>query len=110
VAHLYSELLKDLVTVPFEDGKGTHVYHQYTLLTDRRDAVMARLSDRQIASAVYYPIPLHKQEVFAPACAGLTLPVAEAVASRCMSLPIYPEMTDVQVRLVAATVRGALVG
>jgi dTDP-4-amino-4,6-dideoxygalactose transaminase len=110
VAHLYSELLKDLVTVPFEDGKGTHVYHQYTLLTDRRDAVMARLSDRQIASAVYYPIPLHKQEVFAPACAGLTLPVAEAVASRCMSLPIYPEMTDVQVRLGAATVRGALVG
>jgi len=110
VAHLYSELLKDLVTVPFEDGKGTHVYHQYTLLTDRRDAVMARLSERQIASAVYYPIPLHQQEVFAPGCAGLSLPVAEAVASRCMSLPIYPEMTDEQVRLVAATVREALVG
>lgn len=110
VAHLYSELLKDLVTVPFEDGKGTHVYHQYTLLTDRRDAVMARLSEKQIASAVYYPIPLHKQEVFAQACAGLALPVAEAVASRCMSLPIYPEMTDEQVRLVAASVREALVG
>ena len=110
VAHLYSELLKDLVTVPFEDGKGTHVYHQYTLLTDRRDTVMTRLSECQIASAVYYPIPIHKQEVFAPACAGLTLPVAEEVASRCMSLPIYPEMTDEQVCLVAATVREALVG
>lgn len=110
VAHLYSELLRDLVTVPFEDGKGMHVYHQYTLLTDRRDTVMARLSELQIASAVYYPIPLHKQEVFAPGCAGLSLPVAEAVATRCMSLPIFPEMTDEQVRLVAATVREALVG
>jgi len=109
VAHLYSELLRDLVTVPAEDGKGTHVYHQYTLLTDRRDKVMALLSERQIASAVYYPIPLHKQEVFASACSGITLPVSEDVASRCMSLPVYPEMTDEQVRLVAATVREALV-
>jgi dTDP-4-amino-4,6-dideoxygalactose transaminase len=108
VAHLYSELLQDLVTVPFEDCLGTHVYHQYTLLTDRRDAVMARLSERGIASAVYYPIPLHQQEVFAPSCAGVSLPVAEEVAARCMSLPIYPEMTDEQVRLVAATIRETL--
>jgi dTDP-4-amino-4,6-dideoxygalactose transaminase len=110
VAHLYSELLRGQVTVPFEDGTGTHVYHQYTLLTDRRDAVMARLAERQIASAVYYPIPLHRQEVFAPACAGITLPVAEEVAASCMSLPVFPEMTDEQVRLVAATVKEALVG
>jgi dTDP-4-amino-4,6-dideoxygalactose transaminase len=110
VAHLYSELLRDLFTVPAEDGKGTHVYHQYTLLTDRRDSVMARLSEQEIASAVYYPIPLHKQEVFAASCSGTTLPVSEDVASRCMSLPIYPEMSDDQVRLVAATVREALVG
>lgn len=108
VAHLYSELLKDVAAVPFEDGKGIHVYHQYTLLTDRRDAVMATLSERQIASAVYYPIPLHKQEVFAATCAGVSLPVAEEVASRCMSLPVYPEMPDDSVRLVAAAVREAL--
>jgi dTDP-4-amino-4,6-dideoxygalactose transaminase len=110
VAHLYSELLVDLATVPFEDCQGTHVYHQYTLLTDRRDHVMSKLSEKQIASAVYYPIPLHKQEVFASACAGISLPAAEQVASRCMSLPIFPEMTDEQVRLVAATVKEALVG
>ena len=108
VAHLYSELLKDLVTVPFEDGLGNHVYHQYTLLTDRRDAVMAALSERGISSAVYYPIPLHKQEVFAEACRGVSLPVSEQVAASCMSLPIYPEMTDEQVRQVAATVQAAL--
>ncbi len=108
VAHLYSELLKDAAVVPFEDGKGNHVYHQYTLLTDRRDTIMTKLSERQIASAVYYPIPLHRQEVFAGNCAGVSLPVAEDVANRCMSLPIYPEMSDEQVRTVASAVKEAL--
>lgn len=108
VAHLYSDMLKDVATVPFEDGTGVHVYHQYTLLADRREQVMARLSEKQIASAVYYPIPLHKQDVFAAACAGVSLTVAEDVANRCMSLPIYPEMPDDAVRQVAEAVKGAL--
>jgi len=108
VAHLYSELLQNVASVPFEDGKGVHVYHQYTLLTDKRDAVMAKLSEQQIASAVYYPIPLHKQDVFAAVYAGVSLPVAEDVSSRCMSLPVYPEMPEESVRLVATTVRDAL--
>ncbi|MSN26416.1 MAG: aminotransferase class I/II-fold pyridoxal phosphate-dependent enzyme [Geobacter sp.] len=110
VAHLYSELLKDVVSVPFEDNKGEHVYHQYTLLTDKRDIIMAKLAEQQISSAVYYPIPLHKQDVFAEACVKVCLPVAEGVASRCMSLPVYPEMTDESVRLVAKTIKEALVG
>jgi dTDP-4-amino-4,6-dideoxygalactose transaminase len=110
VAHLYSELLKDVAAVPFEDGKGVHVYHQYTLLTGKRDAVMARLSEKQISSAVYYPIPLHRQDVFAANYAEVSLPVAEDVSSRCMSLPVYPEMPEESVRLVAKTVKEALVG
>jgi dTDP-4-amino-4,6-dideoxygalactose transaminase len=110
VAHLYSELLGDIVTVPYEDGKGIHVYHQYTVLTDRRDVIMAKLSERQISSAVYYPIPLHKQDVFAEAYSNVNLHVAEDVASRCISLPVYPEMPEESVRLVAQTIREALVG
>ncbi|MBC8019063.1 MAG: DegT/DnrJ/EryC1/StrS family aminotransferase [Verrucomicrobia bacterium] len=110
VAHLYSELLKGAASVPFEDGKGMHVYHQYTLLTDRREAVMEKLSGQQISSAVYYPIPLHKQDVFAEAYADINLPVAEGVASRCLSLPVYPEMPEESVRLVAKTVIEVLVG
>lgn len=110
VAHLYSELLKDVAEAPFEDGCGVHVYHQYTLLTDRRDTVMAALTEKQISSAVYYPIPLHKQDVFAEKFAGVRLPVAEEVSLRCMSLPVYPEMPEESVRLVARTVKEALVG
>lgn len=108
VAHLYSELLRDVVTVPIEDGNGVHVYHQYTVLSDRRDQIMAKLSEKQISSAVYYPIPLHRQDVFAKACAGVHLPVAENVAGLCMSLPIYPEMPEESVRLVAQTIREVL--
>ena len=110
VAHLYSELLGDIVTVPYEDGKGMHVYHQYTVLTDHRDAIMAKLAEKHISSAVYYPIPLHQQDVFADAYSAVNLPVSEAVASRCMSLPVYPEMPEESVRLVAQTIREALVG
>ncbi len=107
VAHRYSDGLKDLVQVPLEDGTGLHVYHQYTLLTDQRDRIMAKLAEQQIASAIYYPIPLHRQNVFAAQCRGLALPVAESIADRCISLPIYPEMTDQQVDQVVAAVREA---
>jgi UDP-N-acetyl-3-dehydro-alpha-D-glucosamine 3-aminotranferase len=106
VAHLYSELLQgSLVTPPVEDGKGVHVYHQYTVLTDRRDPIMAALTAAGIASAIYYPIPLHRQEVFADECRNLSLPVAEEVAGRCMSLPVFPEMTEEQVREVVAVIK-----
>jgi dTDP-4-amino-4,6-dideoxygalactose transaminase len=106
VAHLYRELLNgSVLTPPFEDGMGTHVYHQYTTVTDRRDAVMDALTKAQIASAIYYPIPLHRQEVFAAEFGGVTLPVSEEVASRCLSLPVFPEMTEQQVRQVAEVVK-----
>lgn len=108
-AHLYSELMAELpVEVPHEDGIGVHVYHQYTLLTDHRDAIMAALQKANIACAIYYPVPLHRQNVFAEDCQGVSLPVTEAVAARCLSLPIFPELADEQVREVVAVIRSAL--
>jgi len=58
---------------------------------------MKKLADNQIASAIYYPVPLHQQKVFADICKDVSLPVTEEIASRCMSLPIYPELKDEQV-------------
>ena len=108
-AHLYSELMADLpVVTPHEDGLGVHVYHQYTLLSDRRDHIMQALQQAQIACAVYYPVPLHRQKVFATECEGVSLPVTEQVASRCLSLPIFPELEEAQVRRVVAVIREAL--
>ncbi|MGR9072401.1 MAG: DegT/DnrJ/EryC1/StrS family aminotransferase [Gammaproteobacteria bacterium] len=108
-AHLYSGLLADLpLTTPYEDGVGVHVYHQYTLLCERRDDVMKALQERQIACAIYYPVPLHKQAVFAGECAGLSLPHAEAVAACCLSLPICPSLEEEQIREITSAIRGVL--
>jgi len=110
VAGLYSKLLKGLVRTPFEDRKGVHVFHQYTLLCEERQEIMAKLTEKGIASAIYYPIPLHRQKVFAEAYSNIVLPLAEDIAVRCLSLPIYPEMTDESVSLVASAIEEALVG
>ena len=108
-AHLYSELMADLpVETPFEDGVGVHVYHQYTLLSDRRDEILAALQAQDIACAVFYPVPLHQQNVFKEDCAGVSLPVTEAIAARCLSLPICSELSDESVKEVVAVIRGVL--
>ena len=107
-AHTYSRMLADVVTPPKEDGIGTHVYHQYTLLTDQRDAIMQKLQDNNIGCAIYYPVPLHQQKVFADICKQVSLPVTEDVASRCMSLPIYPELTDEIVTQVTDVIKSAV--
>ncbi len=105
-AHLYSELMADLpLTTPHEDGLGVHVYHQYTLLSERRDEIMKALQDQQIACAVYYPVPLHQQNVFKDECAGLSLPVTESVAANCFSLPICSSISDDTVKQIVAVIR-----
>ena len=107
-AHHYSELLADIVTPPHEDNVGSHVYHQYTVLTEQRDSIMKKLSEHDIASAIYYPIPLHQQPVFAELCQDVSLPVSEHVAQHCMSLPIHPELTNKQIDEIVAVIKSAV--
>ena len=76
-----------------------HIFHQYTLLCGERDSVREMLLASDIACAIYYPVPLHRQKAFADT-EQPELPVTEATASRCLSLPIFPEMTDAQVDAV----------
>ena len=106
VAHRYSQQLAELpdIVPPFEDGKGRHVYHQYTVLTPKRQAIMEALQEKGIASAIYYPIPLHKQEVFASEWKGPALPVSDQVAAQCMSLPVFPELSDNQVDTIVEAI------
>ncbi|OBS11031.1 DegT/DnrJ/EryC1/StrS family aminotransferase [Acidihalobacter prosperus] len=110
VAHRYTRALAaiDGVTPPHEAVAGEHVYHQYTLLSPRRDEIMAALQAADIACAVYYPIPLHRQDVFADACRDIRLPVAERVASECLSLPVYPELADADVDRITETIGACL--
>lgn len=109
VAHRYTELLGDLpMEPPYEDGIGRHVYHQYTILSDRREAIMKALQQEGIASAVYYPVPLHRQKAFVQDCADVRLPVTDSVSARCLSLPIYPELRDADIVRIVRVMRRAL--
>lgn len=108
-AHLYGSRLKGTEAVPpAEDGKGLHVYHQYTILCEDRETIQRALSAAGIASAVYYPIPLHRQEVYREAWAKVSFPVAEEAAGRVLSLPMYPELTGEQIDRVCNVILGAL--
>ncbi len=83
-----------------------HVFHQYTLLGDERDAAREAIMAKGVSCAVYYPIPLHQQRAFSDT-EQPELPVTEATAKRCLSLPIYPEMTEAQIASVCEAVLSA---
>jgi dTDP-4-amino-4,6-dideoxygalactose transaminase len=110
VADRYDAGLADIdVTTPHRDELGTHVFHQYTLLSTKRAMVMEALKNEDIASAIYYPVPLHRQQACADAVA-MDLPNAESVAERCFSLPIFPELDDERIDRICGVVREALGG
>ena len=80
-----------------------HVFHQYTLRCDERDAVRDAVMAREVACAIYYPVPLHRQKAFADT-AQPALPVTEDTARRCLSLPIFPELSESQIDTVVEAV------
>ena len=105
----YRELLAGAaLQLPAEHGRGQHIYHQFTLRLARRDEAKKALAQAGVASGVYYPVPLHRQPVFEKEFGALRLPVSEAAAREVLSLPIYPQLADAQLRHVAATLRACL--
>jgi dTDP-4-amino-4,6-dideoxygalactose transaminase len=107
-AGYYNAALKGVpgVTVPATDPANEHIYHQYTLRVERRDALQAHLKAKGIGSAVYYPTPLHLQPCFAY-LGGRTgqCPEAERAAAEVLSLPVYPELTRGQQDQVIEAIR-----
>jgi dTDP-4-amino-4,6-dideoxygalactose transaminase len=111
VAERYRELLSDVdgIQLPAHPANGTeHVWHLYVILLKQasREKVQAALAERGVATAVHYPTLVP----FQPAYAELgyrpgDFPVAEEVARTCLSLPMFPELTDEQIQHVAAAVR-----
>ena len=79
-----------------------HIFNQYVVLTPRRDELRAFLTQKDIGSEIYYPVPLHLQECFTY-LGGKPgdCPVSEAVAHDAVALPIYPELSDAQAVCVA---------
>src|SRR3990167_8706361 len=83
VATMYNHHLKDLpITLPYEHPEVKHVYHQYTILSEQRDHIGQHLNQAQIGNAIYYPIPLHQQNLFGDQYQAISLPHSERVAKQ----------------------------
>ncbi len=107
VAKRYTELLSNTpLQLPREPAFAESVWHLYVVRHPRRDELKKYLEENGIGCAVHYPIPLHLQKAYAhlghkPG----DFPVAEKAARECLSLPIYPELTDAQIGRVAETIK-----
>jgi len=92
---------------PRIDPANEHIFHQYTLRVDRREALVAHLRAQGIGCGVYYPLGLHLQPCFAHlGYRPGSLPETERATASVVSLPVYPELTPAQQDAVIAAVRG----
>ncbi len=106
IAHWYRTLLADTpLVLPAEDAQAESVYHLFTVRHPSRDRLKAHLESCGVGTAIHYPHPLHLQKCFAHlGYAAGAFPVAERAARECLSLPMYPDLTDEQIAFVATAV------
>jgi dTDP-4-amino-4,6-dideoxygalactose transaminase len=96
------------LALPCDAAAGRHVYHQYTVQSERRDGIREALTASDIASAIHYPVPLHRHPPFADRYGEGSLPAAERAARQVISLPMSPLLGEADIDRVAAVVLSAL--
>jgi dTDP-3-amino-3,4,6-trideoxy-alpha-D-glucose transaminase len=105
-AAIYESELSGVQGIALPSRAYPSVWHIYAVRLWARDAVRASMAQAGIGTAVHYPTPPHKQEAYAGTCG--VQPIAESLAERVLSLPIGPELSEEDVRRVAAAVRDAV--
>ncbi len=107
VARRYHELLAGTpLQLPKEAPWAESAYHLYVVRHPQRDALKKHLEENKVGCALHYPLPLHLQKCYANlGYKEGSFPVAEKAARECLSLPIYPEMTDSQIQRVASVIK-----
>jgi dTDP-4-amino-4,6-dideoxygalactose transaminase len=106
LAAIYHEQLAGVVTLPIEPAHRRHVYHLYVIRHPQRDALMSYLHERGIGTAIHYPVPIHLQPAYRGRLGDVgSLPETERAAREIVSLPMYPELSEDDVRTVAQTIR-----
>jgi len=108
IARRYSELLFDIsdVTIPCEKSYVKHAYHLYVIRAKRRDELRSWLSYRGVSTGIHYPVPVHLQEAYRHLrFTDGSFPATEKVAREILSLPIFPELTENEVRYICTSIK-----
>lgn len=108
VAAWYGQHLADIIDLrlPEVAAGATHVYHLYVVHIPHRDALQQHLSALGIGTLIHYPVPPHRQQAYADLLLPTgAFPIAEELAATCLSLPMWPGMTEDQVVAVASALR-----
>ena len=110
-AALYDRLLEDTagVTTPARAPYARHVYHIYCVRVPERDRVLAALKEMGVSCGIHYPVPVHLQKAYGSlGLAPGAYPVSERYAEEILSLPMFPELTEEQIRHVAECLKQTL--
>ena len=102
---LTSDKSGGLVRLLARSPQAKHVFHQYVIRVERRDELRKFLAERKIGSEIYYPLPLHLQPAFS--YLGLKagdMPVSEQAAREVLALPMFPELTEAEMRWVVESI------
>lgn len=104
IAQYYDANLADQYVIPHIDSNVKSSYYVYTIRHKNRDKIRKLLDEKGISTGIYYPLPLHKQEAFKEYKKG-KFPVTEKIVKEIFSIPVYPELTDKQVKYIVNTLK-----
>lgn len=106
VARLYKKYIGDLVLYQNESNCAPNIYHQFTTVSEKRDKIMDALKENEIASAVYYPVPLHLQNAFKSlGYKKGDFPASEFLSEHVVSFPVNPYLEEEEIMVIANVVK-----
>lgn len=105
-AAVYDELFagNEEIVTPYTSSVADHVFHQYTLRVQNRDALVDHLKSLGIPAAVYYPVPLYGLPVYKDLASPAALPETEKACAEVISLPMHTELTEEQQTHIASSI------
>lgn len=105
---VFDEKNKMLLPKPVYKESGVtnyHIYNQYIIRVEKRDELRKYLGEKEIGTEIYYPVPFHRQECFANLnCNDADFPISNSAASDTIALPIFPELTEAQLKFVVDSI------
>ncbi len=106
VAKKYSQLLNSsTIQTPSFNEDLSHVFHQFTILSKTRNKISKKLASENIGHAIFYPMPLSEQPAFSSVSRSGNLSNTQEICSQCLSLPMFPEMSDEQIEQVVDSIK-----